>query len=472
MTIQTKDLQNLYKKTFKYKSFLIFIISSAVFADVTLYGRISAAVEMDSFPNDNQLQPGSFSVQDYGSYFGIRGTDNVYGQTAAIWQVEQRLDITSGEAYQGTTGSGWTTTNPNNPNSGTSMISSPRNVLASSDSYIGLQGDWGRVRIGNLSNTLRTNTGAIDIYNGSNANVMGTYDRALRVLPETIRYDSPSLNNVKFSAYYSANTDGNFNTGGANGNGIYQGDMNGFNNSPIIGFGIFYIPGDFSFTWNNQLWTNTGIYQTMGGSQPGYIGSNQVSQGVNAYLSRLELSYNDFDGLFLGVGGQITQSIGWWSVPGQGNMNNFWIQNPSANGVNSNYINQAGCANGYCPLNQAVLSTAEVGLSIGWHIDNWMVKAGYVTGNNLMAGGTPLEIIGGSNQIGGTNYQQVVAELDWNITPRTIAFLSGGQIWYGGAAQNTVMSSAGTAPSANAIAIGGSKWSNNSTIAAGFSHTF
>lgn len=85
MTIQTKDLQNLYKKTFKYKSFLIFIISSAVFADVTLYGRISAAVEMDSFPNDNQLQPGSFSVQDYGSYFGIRGTDNFYGQTAAIW---------------------------------------------------------------------------------------------------------------------------------------------------------------------------------------------------------------------------------------------------------------------------------------------------------------------------------------------------------------------------------------------------
>jgi predicted porin len=240
MTIQTKDLQNLYKKTFKYKSFLILIISGAVFADVTLYGRISAAVEMDSFPNDNQLQPRSFSVQDYGSYFGIRGTDNVYGQTAAIWQVEQRLDITSGEAYQGTTGSGWTTTNPNNPNSGTSMISSPRNVLASSDSYIGLQGDWGRVRIGNLSNTLRTNTGAIDIYNGSNANVMGTYDRALRVLPETIRYDSPSLNNVKFSAYYSANTDGNFNTGGANGNGIYQGDMNGFNNSPIIGF-VFFI---------------------------------------------------------------------------------------------------------------------------------------------------------------------------------------------------------------------------------------
>jgi hypothetical protein len=210
----------------------------------------------------------------------------------------------------------------------------------------------------------------------------------------------------------------------------------------------------------------------MGGSQPGYIGNNQVSQGVNAYLSRLELSYNDFDGLFLGVGGQITQGIGWWSVPGQGNMNNFWVQNPSANGVSANYINQAGCTNGYCPLNQAVLSTAEVGLSIGWHLDNWMIKAGYVTGNNLMAGGTPLEIIGGSNQIGGTNYQQVVAELDWNITPRTIAFLSGGQIWYGGAAQNTVMSSAGTAPSANAIAIGGSKWSNNSTIAAGFSHTF
>lgn len=444
------------------------------FADVTLYGRISAALENDTFPSANQVQPGTTSVQDYGSYFGIRGTDQVYGQTAVIWQVEQFLNISSGEAYQNTTGSGWV---PNHP--GSSVSGQPTtgvNVLASSDSYIGLQGGWGRVRIGNLSNTYRTNTGTVDLYNGANANLFGTYDRFASVLAETVRYDSPTWSNVSFSGYYSFNQDGNFNTGGANGNGMDgSGDMNGYNNAGVMGFGIFYNPGNFSATWNNQVALNTGVYQQMGGSVP--VGITGVAyapgaQGINAYNSRLELGYNNPDSLILGFGAQISQGYGWSSAPGNGNLNNYWIQNSSANGVNSQYTNNANCANGYCPLNQAVLSTAEVGMSIGWHVDNWTPKVGYVYGANLMAGGSPWDIINGNNQLGGTGYQQAIAELDWNITPRTIAFINYGQIWYGGAAQNTVWSSSGTAPSSNAITTGGSKYINNGTAAVGFSHTF
>ena len=104
-------------------------LATASFADVTLYGRISAALENDTFPSANQVQPGTTSIQDYGSYFGIRGTDQVYGQTAVIWQVEQFLNISSGEAYQNTTGSGWV---PNHP--GSTVSGQPTtgiNVLAS-----------------------------------------------------------------------------------------------------------------------------------------------------------------------------------------------------------------------------------------------------------------------------------------------------------------------------------------------------
>ncbi|MEN9946735.1 MAG: hypothetical protein RLZZ293_1121 [Pseudomonadota bacterium] len=447
-------------------------MSVASFADVTLYGRVSAALENDTFPSANQVQPGTTSVQDYGSYFGIRGTDPVYGQTSVVWQVEQFLNISSGEAYQNTTGAGWvpnhpgSSSNPGQPTTGT-------NVLASSDSYIGLQGGWGRVRIGNLSNTYRTNTGAVDIFNGANANVMGNYDRFAQILEETIRYDSPTWNDLSFSGFYSFNQDGNFNTGGANGNGMDQsGDMNGNNNAAILGFGLFYTPGNFSVTWNNQVALNTGVYQTMGGTTPGSIGESTVQQGINAYASRLEVGYNDPDSWFLGVGGQISQGYGWFSVPGNGNLNNFWIQNSAANRVNNQYINGANCANGFCPLNQASLSTAEAGISFGWHIENWTPKIGYVYGANMMAGGQPWNIIAGKNQIGGTGYQQAVAELDWNITPRTIAFINYGQIWYGSAAQNTVIQSSATAPDANAITTGGSKWINNGTAAVGFSHTF
>ena len=203
-------------------------------ADVTLYGRVSAATEYNTFPSSNQVQPATTSVQDYGSYFGIRGTDPVYGQTSVVWQIEQILDIPNGRAYQNTTGAGWV---PNHPGVSEDISGQTRrgyNILASSDSYIGLQGGWGRVRIGNLSNTFRTNTGAVDIYNGGNANGMGNYDRVLTVLPEMVRYDSPAWGDLSFSIYYSFNQDGELNTGGSDGHSMAGlKDLNGYNNAGI-----------------------------------------------------------------------------------------------------------------------------------------------------------------------------------------------------------------------------------------------
>lgn len=446
-------------------------VAASSFADVTLYGRISAAIENDQFPSNTQVQPGNTSVQDYGSYFGIRGTDQVYGNTAAIWQVEQFLNITSGEAYQNTSGSNWTPGHPGGPGT-TGVPTTGVNVLASSDSYIGLQGGWGRVKIGNLSNTYRTNTGAVDIFNGANANVMGTYDRFLAVLPQMVRFDSPTWSNFAFSAYISANQDGNFNTGGANGNGMSQGsDENGYNNAPIYGFGLFYNPGNFSATFNTQIEQNTGIYQCMGGSCNGLTPSGgTVSQGINAYSSRLELSYNNPNSWFVGAGAQIAQGYGYQSQPGNGDMNNLWIMNSATGNVNSQYLNPNFGGN-WQSLNTAVLGTAEVGASFGWHINNWTPKIGYTYGSNVMNNGTPWDLINGNNQIGGTGYQQVVAELDWNITPRTIAFVNWGQQWWGNTANSMVKASA-SPDGASMDQAGGSMYINTATTAVGFSHTF
>lgn len=453
-------------------------IAVSSFADVTLYGRVAAAVENDQFPQGNQQEPGTTSIQDYGSYFGIRGTDQVIGQTAVIWQVEQFLNITSGEAYQGNTGSGWAPSNPNGGAAarGGSVPTSGFNVLASSDSYIGLQGAWGRVRIGNLSNTYRTNTGAVDIYNGGNANIMGTYDRFIAVLPQMFRYDSPTWGNFSFNAYVSANQDGNFNTGGANGNGMTgASDENGYNNAPIWGFGLGYNPGNFSATWNTQIEQNTGVYQTMGGSSNG-LGPNpcpgayclNAQQGINAWSSRLELGYNNADSWFIGAGAQISQGYGYQSQAGNGAMNNLWVLGGAINNVSA--YSSGTTSGNWTALNAATLSTAEAGLTFGWHIANWTPKVGYMYGSNVMSGGSPWDIINGNNQLGGTGYQQLLAELDWNITPRTIAFVSWGQVWWGDTAQNMVKGAAPTA--ANMTQAGGSMYTNNATTAIGFSHTF
>lgn len=446
-------------------------LAAASFADVTLYGRVSAAIENDTFPQSNQNQPSATSIQDYGSYWGIRGTDQVYGQTAAIWQVEQFLNITSGRMYQNTTGSNWVPGNPNGSKKSDGVSTSTVNALASSDSYIGLQGVWGRARIGNLSNAYRTNTGAVDVFNGNNANSMGTYDRFIRVLPQSVRYDSPAWGNFSFLAYISANEDGNFNSGGANGNGITgAADENGFNGFPIYGFGLSYNPGNVSVSWNTQLNTNVGMYQAFGGSQGGY-GPNgqQVTQGINAYSSRLELGYNNPDSWFGGIGGQISQGYGYQSQAGNGNMGNLWVNSSAIGSMNSAYYDPSG-TNWY-NLNQAVLSTAEIGATFGWHVRNWTPKIGYMYGSNVMSGGSPFDILSGKNQLAGTGYQQLLAELDWNITPRTIAFVSWGQQWWGNTATSMIK---GAQPPSGATLndLGGSMYSNNMTSAVGFSHTF
>ena len=458
------------------KKILAVVLSSIAvnsFADVTLYGRVSAAVENDAFPQSSQQTPGSTSIQDYGSYFGIRGSDQVVGQTAAIWQVEQFLNITSGQPFQNTTGSNWVPGNPNGAGAPTGMSTTSVNVLASSDTYIGLQGEWGRFRIGNLSNTYRTNTGAVDIYNGNNANVFGTYDRFMRVLPQAARFDSPTWSNFSFSAYISANEDGNFNTGGVNGNGMGSGatDENGYTGQPIWGFGLSYNPGNFSATWNMNVAADSGMYRSYGGSKGG-IGTNgeAVSQGINAYSSRIELGYNNPDSWFVGVGGQISQGYGYQSQAGNGNMGNLWVNSSAIGNVNSAYYNQALGAD-WQSLNTAVLSTAEIGASFGWHVDNWTPKIGYMVGSNTMVGGNPFNIIAGQNAIGGTGYQQVVGELDWNITPRTIAFVSSGLQMWGNTAQNIYK---GPQPDngADLNSLSGSMYTNNVTTAVGFSHTF
>lgn len=451
-------------------------VSVSSFADVTLYGKIAAALEYDSFPQPNQVQPGGWSVQNYFSYFGLRGTDQVAGETAVVWQIENRIDPTSGEMYQKTTAANWVPQSPY-ANGAKGVITNSYNTFASSDSYVGLQGAWGRARIGNISNTFRTNTGAVDIYNGNNANSFGNYDRVMRILPMNLRYDSPSWSNFIFSAYYSFNQDGNFNVGGSNGNGAAGGaDMNTFNGYPIFGAVLAYQPGNFSVTWNNQMWQNVGQYVDMGGSSPAIYGNQTVSQPYNAFVSRLELGYNNRDSWFIGAGAQITQGLGWFSQPGFGNMNNVWINNPQANGINNQYVTNCNGQTGYCALNVAVLSTAEAGVSFGWHINNWTPKIGYMYGANMMAGGNPWNIISGNNQLGNTGYQQFAAELDWNITPRTIAFVSTGQIWYGSSAYNLYRynptNNGGTGPDSSYMANNATAWNNNFTTAFGLSHTF
>ena len=105
----------------------------------------------------------------------------------------------------------------------------------------------------------------------------------------------------------------------------------------------------------------------------------------------------------------------------------------------------------------------------------WTPKIGYAYGNNLMTGGSMSEVMFGSaSQIANSGYQQLVAELDWNITPRTLTFVNFGQVWWGNTMNNIAFNSPTPSGTATPGTVnGGNSYQNNqATVALGFSHTF
>ena len=445
----------------KKKILSLFLISSALntFADVNLYGRVAVGVENDDV--NNSTAPTGGSIQDMGSYFGLRGIDPVYGSTAAIWQVEQYLDITSGQIYYVTSGGGLITPYPGSSGISNGIVRQQINTLASSESYLGLQGDWGRVRLGNLSNYQRSDMGAIDTFNYNNGvDGLGLWSRAARILPTAFRYDSPTWGGFNFSGIYSFTSNSQFGLNPISPGTSQSGGFNGNYSGAIYGLGLTWSSDEFAIKLGTMVNQQVGLYDSSNGTtiNPSSNITNNV-QYSNAHISRLELSYNDPDGAIIGLGLQVADGWGWagWANSG-GSFNNF-VYNPAL-------PTPAG-------LNTAQYQTQEMGASFGWHIGPWTPKIAYVYGNNLMYNSDLWGIITGTgNQIANSGYQQAVAELDWNINPKTIVFINYGQIWYGSTLSNVSYSySVGTTICQTPTFSGGA-YNNQSSTAIGFTHTF
>ena len=463
-------------------------LSAASFADVNLYGKIAAGVENDQFQNTTVL--GTGSVQDYGSYFGIRGTDSVYGETAVIWQVEQYLDVASGQAYNNTNGGGLIVPNPNGTGAtgsggGSGHVNNQLNTLASSETYIGLQGEFGRFRMGNLGNYVRDNMGTTNMFNSANGvNGLGNFSRTSKLIPTSVRYDSPTWGGFGFSALYGFNNNGLTGVSGVNSFNTFGMGLNGVYSGGIWSLGAGWSSGNLSMNLGTTIWENVGNYTTGNNGMStctlngGGVGTSAVcypnSTYSPAYANTFEIAYNDPDGIIANVGLQTASGLGWNSWPTSGGTLGI-IYNPGYSAV----ANQLATTNN--------LQTQEAAVSFGYHLGPWTPKIGYAYGANMMANGDIGSVINGSaQQLANTGYQQVVAELDWNITPRTIAFVNFGQMWYGqslanvgfsgnqignsGTVPNPQQAGSGTVP--NAVNGNTAYQNNQSTIAMGFSHTF
>ena len=158
----------------------------AAMADVTLYGNIEASIENGkSLAYSGGAKKSTTRIDDTGSLIGFKGSENLGNGLKAIWQVEQGLNI------DGTTGAG----------SGNGY----NNTWATRDSFVGLTGNFGTVRLGKLSTYLNSDMEKFDawIYGvGVNGATWTTANLLDGRLNNAIRYDSPNLNGFKFTAAY------------------------------------------------------------------------------------------------------------------------------------------------------------------------------------------------------------------------------------------------------------------------------
>ena len=158
----------------------------AAMADVTLYGNIEASIENGkSLAYSGGAKKSTTRIDDTGSLIGFKGSENLGNGLKAIWQVEQGLNI------DGTTGNG----------SGNGY----NNTWATRDSFVGLTGNFGTVRLGKLSSYLNSDMEKYDAWiygagvNGATWTTANTLDGRF---DNAIRYDSPNLNGFKFAAQY------------------------------------------------------------------------------------------------------------------------------------------------------------------------------------------------------------------------------------------------------------------------------
>lgn len=361
--------------------------------------------------------------------------------------------------------------NPNS-SSGAGKVSTQYNTLASGNTYLGLQGNWGRLIFGNLNNYGSTNMGAVDTFNAANgAQGFGVYDRYAKRLPAAVRYDSPTWGGFGFGALYSFHNLGETGTSGISTSSTLA-NLNGNYSGGVYNFGLGWSANNFSVNLTSSIWQDVGTYMTNTGITPGSVaavGSTPTALYTTypgatyhfAYINTLEASYEDPDGLFAGAGIQTSSGLGWssWANSG-GSFGNVAFAGPTAIQTQ---------------LQSSQYQTQEFAVSAGYHFGAWAPKIGYAYGNNLMINGNPLQVANGvAEQIPDSGYQTATIELDWNITPRTLVFANFGQVWYGTTLQNVTYSATSsaasplTAPASTADGF----YQNQSSAAIGFSHTF
>ena len=424
---------------------------------ISFYGRLSIGATYNHFHNASS----NYSIENYGSYFGIRGDNPIYTDTSIIWQIEQYIDPVVGQAYDNITSS-----NTIVPVNGSGHINSQSNTFASSETYLGIKTNWGSIKLGHLSGSMRSLMGVVDVFNtGDGINGLSIFSRANRLIPTAIKYDYSLFDTLHFNFLYGFNSNGLKSASSIDSHNNFSSGLAGVYEGGIYDFGLAWQSHGFSLALASMIWQHVGLYATDTGTTS-CNGSNcyNKSNYNNAYATHLEFGYDSPIGVFVGLGWQVARGLGWSS----------WANSGGALGlkVNNSFINVANMIN-----ETNAIETNELALSLGYTLhDRWTAKIGYAHGFDWMRGGNLFTVmLGLSDKIPGSSYNQLTGELDVKLTKHTILFANAGYLWVGDTLENISFDSStkGDVVSGSGIVDGDNSFlTNQASFGIGFAVVF
>lgn len=228
----------------------------AAAAEVTLYGQIKSSVSAGQVRikggSGTEKSPTVTKINDNTSRIGFKGSEKIGDDLKAIWQVEQRTSVLN---------------ESNSTNWG------------SRDSFIGLEGGFGKIRAGHMNNLLNE-MDTIDTWlYKSSALGLGAYVRT-GSRTTSVRYDSPSFGGLKANLQYSPRDNQN------------PRDRNTHAEPSRDQYNVGLTYENSGFTANLAYNLRKNRYAETGGGER-----------KDGHVVRLE-SYYDKDNLFLGLGAQ------------------------------------------------------------------------------------------------------------------------------------------------------------------------
>lgn len=167
---------------------LLVLCSTTALADLEIYGKAHVSID---FSQNNDKTAGNedsvITLANNNSRIGLRGEEDLGGGLGFFWQAENVIDIDNG---------GW---------------GSPRNTFA------GLKGDYGSVRVGKLDTPYKSSTNKLDVFSDSRAdynavigNIQGEKVFNNRA-PNVLVYESPQSKAIRGAIAYITNYEGDDN---------------------------------------------------------------------------------------------------------------------------------------------------------------------------------------------------------------------------------------------------------------------